>query len=435
MKNILIGGCGHGGLVAGALLARKGFNVTVVEQNDKNDIGHDWEDRFEFSNLTDILNCKLEDLPADSWRFRGDCAFVSPAKKKKVIIEYTDENRQKIMWRKSLINLLVDYAEKCGVNFVWNTKIVKPVIENNYVKGFSTDKGDYSADMVIDSCGAFSPLRTQLPDSFSIERKPKNGDLFYAWRAYFDKSYDENPRAPFEVYMYHEGEKGLSWLCTNKNNVDVLIGRIYKLDNDKVNEQVDIFRKDHPWLGYKILNGGNYGIIPVRRPLTRMVGNGYAAIGDSAFMTMPMNGMGIDLSLNAGRILASVISECNEDYSVNKLWKYNYLYHRNFGGPSSKNEGLKNAILSMPSEGVDFLFESEVIQSSDLAGAGRNVNFKSLLGKFVRGMKKPKYFFALLKGLVRGSKASKLYTNAPENFDTEKIIIWNNKIEKLDIHM
>ena len=32
----------------------------------------------------------------------------------------------------------------------------------------------------------------------------------------------------------------------------------------------------------------------------------------------------------------------------------------------------------MPSDGVDFLFDNAVIQSSDLAGAGRNMNFKAL---------------------------------------------------------
>ena len=43
-----------------------------------------------------------------------------------------------------------------------------------------------------------------------------------------------------------------------------------------------------------MLHGGQFRVIPVRRPLTLLVGDGYAAVGDSAFMTTPMNGMGIE---------------------------------------------------------------------------------------------------------------------------------------------
>ena len=434
MKNIIVAGAGHGGLVAAAYLAKSGFDVTVYEKNKREEMGHDWEDRFTFELLLDIIGKKIDDLPEGSWRYRGDCAFVSPAKRKRVEIFYNDENRQKIMKRKALIALLIENAEKNGAKFEFENEILAPIIENKKVTGIKTAKGEKYADLVIDAAGVFSPLRTQLPDSFGIERMPKRGDLFYAWRAYFDKCDDVNPKVPFEVYMYHEGEQGLSWFCTNENTVDILIGRIDKFGDEKVEEQLDIFRKDHPWTGENIVNGGNYGIIPVRRPLTLMVADGYAAIGDSAFMTMPMNGMGIDLSLEAGVVLSKVIaSHRNEEATKEMLWEYNRRFHIEYGGFAAKNEGLKNAILSIPSKGVDFLFENEVIQSSDLAGAGRNTNFASLLGKLKRGMKDPPYFIALINGLIKGGKASKAYCNPPEKYDKVQIAKWNGKIVFNDI--
>ena len=435
MKNIIVAGAGHGGLIAAAKLAKNGYKVTVYEKKTREEMGHDWEDRFTFSLLEKLIGISENNLPENCWRYRDDCAFVSPAKRKKVVINYTAENRQKIMWRKPLINMIIDNALNCGVEINFSTEISAPLIENNRVVEIKTADGEIRADMVIDAAGVFSPVRCNLPDSFGIEKQPKNGDLFYAYRAYFnrDLSYDM-PEVPFEVYMYHEGEQGLSWCCTNQDSVDILIGRVYKLTDKKVKEQLAIFKKEHPWVGSEILHGGNYGVIPVRRPLTRMVADGYAAVGDSAFMTTPMNGMGIDLSMQAGELLADTVIkyDCSD---ADKLWNYNRDFHKLYGGDTAKNEGLKNAILSLPSEGVDFLFENDVIQSSDLAGAGKNMNFGVLLGKLKRGMKNPPHFFALINGLIRGSKASKLYKNAPEKFSSDEIEKWSEKISALDIRL
>ena len=341
------------------------------------------------------------------------------------------------MFRKSLISLLIEYAEKCGAKIRFGVEIKAPVIERDKVSGIETSDGKFEADLVIDSAGVFSPLRTQLPDKFGIEKLPKHGDLFYAYRAYFDRdtSFDL-PEVPFEVYMYHEGEQGLSWFCTNQDNCDVLIGRIDKIDDKKVSEQLSIFKKDHPWLGDNILNGGSFGVIPVRRPLTLMVADGYAAVGDSAFMTTPMNGMGIDLSMLAGELLSVVVNSLGEaPCTTESLWIYNRDFHALYGGDTAKNEGLKNAILSLPSVGVDFLFEAEVIQSSDLAGAGKNTKLSALLGKFARGIRQPSYFFALIKGLIKGSKASGLYKKAPAVYSASAVKEWSDEIAALDIKL
>lgn len=432
MTKIIVAGAGHGGLIAAARLAKAGVEVEILERKQKEELGYDWEDRFTFDVLLDATENTV--LPDGSWRYRGDCEFVSPSKRTEVKIKYNDETRQKVMWRKPLIEMLVAYAEKNGVVFRFGTEIIAPIIKAERVVGIKTSEGERYCDLVIDAAGVSSALRTNLPDSFGIEKEVRRGDVFYAYRAYFDLKYNEKREFPFEVYLYHEREQGLSWFLTNDEDADILIGRIDPLTDKKVAEQLSLFRKNHPWCGENVLHGGNYGIIPVRRPLAVMVADGYAAVGDSAFMTTPMNGMGIDLSLNAGLILAkTVIEDETKEYKKETLWNYNRDFHKLFGGDTAKNEGLKNALLSLPPEGVDFLFDNAVIQSADLAGAGRNTNLKALLGKFIRGMKNPKYFFAIIKGLIKGAKASKTYKRAPEKFDRKKIELWQNKIKSYSI--
>ena len=433
--NVIVAGAGHAGLVAAGLLAKNGHKVTVFEKNEeKSALGHDWEDRFDFSLLSDIIGVEEKDFPAGSWRYRGDTVFVSPSKRTFVKVKFSEEKRQKIMWRKPLITMLLDYAKNGGAEIKFGEKIVGPIVDGQKVVGIDTENGKFYADLVIDSCGVFSPIRGNLPEEFLIENSPKRGDLFYAYRAYFDKISEKTPEEPFEVYLYHEREQGLSWLCTNENSVDILIGRIDPLTDDKVNEQLDLFRATHPWTGRKILNGGQYGYIPVRRPIPLMVSDGYVAVGDAAFTTTPMNGMGIDLSLQAGRLLADTIVK-RGDASLDTLWEYNKDYLRKYAADAAKNAGLKSALLAMPADGVDFLFDEGVIQSSDLAGGGKNTDFSTLLKKFVHGMKKPKYFFAVLNGLIKGAKATKLYKKAPKKYDRVLLHRWIRSIAALDIEI
>lgn len=425
---IIVAGAGHGGLVAAAELSKNGFGVTVLEKKKREELGHDWEDRFTFSLLTKLTGEK--ELPENSWRFRGDCAFVSPNFKTKVVVNYTDETRQKIMWRKPLIQMLLKNAEKSGAKLVFETEVSSAIVENGTVCGVKTASGEeLRAELVVDACGVFSPVRKSLPESFGIEKEPKRGDVFFAKRAYFDKTNETNPDVPFEVYLCHAREQGLSWCSTNEESVDILIGRIDPLGENKFDECVEEFRKTHPWIGKKILHGGQYGVIPVRRPLSLMIWDGYAAVGDSAFMTTPMNGMGIDLSLEAGELLAKTIIE-EKSAKKESLWKYNRDFHRLFGGDTAKNECLKNSLLELPGEGVDFLFENGVIAASDLAGAGRNTSLSALLGKFVRGMRAPKFFFAVLGGIIKGSKLSKTLKSAPQSFDEASIEKWQAAVLK-----
>lgn len=430
---ILIAGAGHGGLAAGALLAKAGHSVTVVEQDARDALGHDWEDRFTFSVLADALEIAESDLPQGIWRDRGDCTFISPDGGTHIDVHFDEAHCQRIMWRKPLLALLLAHAEDCGVQFLFGTQVTAPLLRGMRVTGLRTQAGDLTADLVIDAAGVFSPVRTKLPAAFGIEKSPRRGDLFYARRVYLDRLPDvPAPEIPFEVYLRHAGEAGLSWFCTNPDSVDVLIGRIDPLTDAQFEAHLRQFRASHPWMGTRIVHGGQSAVIPVRRPLTRMTADGYAAVGDSAFMTTPMNGMGIDLSLRAGKLLAETVL-AYPGCTAQELWEYDRAFHRLYGGETARNAGLKSALLRMPAADVEFLFASRVVESGDLAGGGSNLSAGALLGKLRRGMKQPPAFTALIDGLVRGGRAAVLYKNAPAAYAPAAIDRWSRSIAQLDL--
>ena len=75
-KKIIVAGGGHGGIAAGMLLAKKGFDVTVYEKNSRENMGHDWTDIFDKKGFTAI---GLE-LPDKSlWKLKHDMTFYGPA--------------------------------------------------------------------------------------------------------------------------------------------------------------------------------------------------------------------------------------------------------------------------------------------------------------------------------------------------------------------
>ena len=54
-KKIVVAGAGHGGVIAAAKLAKEGFDVTVYEKKKRENIGHDWEDRFDFQTVLEAV--------------------------------------------------------------------------------------------------------------------------------------------------------------------------------------------------------------------------------------------------------------------------------------------------------------------------------------------------------------------------------------------
>lgn len=167
-KKIIVAGAGHGGVIAAAKLAKEGFDVTVYEKKKRENIGHDWEDRFDFQTVLDAV--EKDEMPDGAWKYRGNTVFVSPSKRTEVKIDFAPDKRQKVMWRKPLINIIIDYAESSGVKFAFENEILSPIIKGNAVVGICTANGEVSADFVIDAAGVFSPIRKTCPTRFRLKK-------------------------------------------------------------------------------------------------------------------------------------------------------------------------------------------------------------------------------------------------------------------------
>lgn len=428
-KKIIVAGAGHGGIIAAAKLAEKGYDVTVYEKKVKEELGYDWLDAIDIKIFNDV-GLPLPDL--SDIGFNGDMRFYNPAFSSPLTVASNGNGSAKFE-RKQLYKILLDYAEEKGVNFVFNTHIIGPIMDGLRVVGIETADGEVYGDMVIDAAGVNTPIRSKLPAGCNVDRDYAYGEVFYAYRAYFDKIEGHEPEVDYEVFLVPYGEKGISWTVTEKDCTDILIGRLVPLSKAEVEENLEKMRQFSPQIGTKLLRGGGIYQIPVRRPLSVMVCDGYAAVGDSAYMTIPMNGSGICASLRAGVMLADTIfADKNEEYSAKTLWNYNKRYILHFGLNFASIDILKNIMLSLSTEGLDFLFDKQIITQNDLnfgqAKDSDGLAASDLLGRVARGISKLPTLLRTAGALSKGDSAKKIYREIPEEYEESAVLKWKRDV-------
>ena len=429
-RKIVIAGAGHGGLVAASKLAQSGFDVTVYEKKSRDELGYDWLDAVDPRAFYEV---GLE-LPKDmKFEKNGDMRFYNPALSAPLTVESNSNGSTKIE-RKLIYDLLIDYAEKSGVKLVYNCPVLGPVMNGTRVAGIESVSGTVTADLVIDSAGMDSPVRENLPFDCNVDNSYGYGECFYAYRAYFNKLPAPEPEVPYEIFLMHMGERGISWVVTESDCVDVLIGRTSPISDEQVQDVLEKMREFSPQIGKEVVRGGTrVNRIPVRRPLSVMVCDGYAAVGDSAYMTMPMNGSGICAALRAGLMLADTVkADTEEKYSAETLWDYNRRYILHFGLNFASIDTLKNILLCMSSNGVDFLFDKQIITPNDInfnrGKSESNSSFSDMLGRVSRGMGNLPVLLRTAGALTKGDGLKKVYRTIPEQYELEAVRKWKEEV-------
>lgn len=308
MKIIFIG-AGMASLVASERLARAGYDVSVFEKDAYENLSYDWHDdvnrdAFEMFGLP---------LPKEGTYFpKRNWTFVPPAERIEVSLHIPEKELDWSTERRILAQQYVDRA-KDVVDFHFSTPVQSLIVENGTVNGIVANGENFYADLVVDNSGAMSPFRAQLPKSAHVTAKPRSNEIFVAYRAFHKKADGvKDPQNTNKAYLKHLGEEGISWsIIDPAGTVNVLIGRAGELPKSTFDRAYKALKASNPIISDEIVRGGRTCIIPIRYPLTRMVADGYAAIGDAAFMTIPMIGSGIENSMKAACILADTIIKSN----------------------------------------------------------------------------------------------------------------------------
>ena len=435
-KNIVVAGLGHGGIVAAALLSEKGYDVTVYEKGSEGTLGHDWTDMFEPEAL------EFAGLPMpeeDMFKYKEDMTFSGPSSQKVLTQYITESNMQIVMERKDLYTYLIDFALERGVKIVYDCEVTAPIIDGERVVGIKTTKGDVFGDLIIDSCGMNSPVRRNLPKGFNIQNEIEDDGKIRIYRAFYNKCSDDEILGKFKIILYAGGHPGISWVSCNDDYTDVLIGRFKPYDEKEALEFTDFLRRTNPRLGKEKLRGGQFAEIPVRHPLSVMVADGYAAIGDCAFMPMPLIGNGIANAIMAGKILADTVAkDCRGFYNVKTLWEYQVTYYNKVGNGIAPLECVKGSLLKLRPQDVDYLFATEIVTNDDMRiVAGLSTpdemieTIKRELSQKLKSIKNNKHLVSVVMGIgAKMAKVAAVSLCMPQQYDKEKVVKWAKSYDK-----
>ena len=435
MKQILVAGAGHGGLVAAIHLAKAGHNVLVVEKGRREGLGHDWHDWLEYSAFDGAGLPR----PEDSICHKGvEQGFRNP--KATVMLQHSFNEKAVVMDRKELLGYLLKLAEDAGVALQFETEAVSPLLNRTGVEGLIVRQNgtlqELHCELLIDSAGLYSPVRTKLPASFGVQNIINPRSVFHVWRAYYENTTGERRAVPYIIDFFHNNRPGIDWSITEPGYVDILVGKFSQagdLTESEVDAALAAYRAELPYLGSTIVRGGSFEDIPISRMLPMIVADGYASIGDCAGMTVPLNGSGIILSMNAGKILADTVNAIDGLCSRKALWPYEYEYFMRHGKDLVMIDIIKTLFTYVKGADLDYLMEKKILTNELLhVGSGPvNLTAEYILNLLTAGL-------PLLKLVPAAAKCFKtlpfisLVCNAiPKDYDEEKVKKWVKRYQAL----
>ena len=177
--------------------------------------------------------------------------------------------------------------------------------------------------------------------------------------------------------------------------------------------------------------------IPVRQTLSVMVADGYAAIGDSAFMTIPLIGSGIANALKAAAILADVVQkDTTETYSAETLWDYQLRYHNEIGAGLAPLALVKLMLADITPEQLDYMFDSKILTINELsisgeAGGGIVKLSPELIKKGVAMVKDKQLTAMFLKLAAEIGKLAAVNKAIPKHYSRYAVTAWAKRYDKI----
>ncbi|MBQ7654835.1 MAG: NAD(P)/FAD-dependent oxidoreductase [Clostridia bacterium] len=378
-KKIIVAGAGHGGLSAAYTLAKNGYDVTVYERNKEKDLGYDWGDFFDMK----AFSAAGLPLPPKGVVDRIPIAYYAPDISIPPLYEPEQTGFEMFMQRKDIYKYLIKHCKSAGVKFVFGKPVLSALILGDRVCGIKTEDGDIYGDLVIDACGYDSPVRLSLPDYFGTEKQyDKEADCLYVYRGIYKRNDECDDGPQYKVFLeFDENESvGMRWLITYDDHVDILIGKLYDFGEETIKEKIKDLQNRYPQISDKLISGGQVNKIPIRQSPAIFVANGYAGVGDTACMTMPVMGSGIAASLRAGALLAkTVMADADEKYNAETLWKYEVAYMKNIGFGLGSIAIVKMLIPDLVSDDVNFLFSSGVLRDEDMTFSAEDGSVGALI--------------------------------------------------------
>lgn len=424
---VAIIGANQTGLFAAKLFSEQGFSVFVFEKNSRENAAYEWTDDISPSVFKEV---GLPFPPNDIFTRMGSLTFVPPGHNP-VFVPKNEEEPDINVSRRRLNEWLISLLSE-DVELYFDACVTRALTDGDVVYGVEFSNGEtFECDLVVDCGGVNSLVRRSLPQNFQIQNEVNAHDKLFVKREFFARPENcPRPEHPKKIYLKHKNGISRFFLKKDDENSDVLVGRIGSLSDEIYGNAIADLKEDNPVIGDKVSGGDVIFEIPVRRPLSNLVANGYVLLGDSACMTIPIIGSGIASGLKAAKMLADAVTSADkEPFSKKNLYRYQLKFMREIGGKHAAIELVRNKLFSSRGNEIDDLVKSGVMEGlvSVASGGSAKRLVKSFLALFFK-------YFSLWKTLFGVSiKAACVVSHAtkmPPRFDEKEFEKWQKKYDK-----
>jgi digeranylgeranylglycerophospholipid reductase len=389
--DVVVAGGGMSGLLTAAAVgvySKQKARVLVVDRNSPAEPGKKTVNGWTCGDATsknslEYLNKNLSlkyGSPEIEHPVDGVLLF-SPDHQTKVLFE----GEGFMLSRKVLAKRQVEDAKKLGVEFAFGVNLDALSADDGTVTGVVGRNPDGSAfkktaKVVVDSAGSATKLRRSLPIDCKIEKEIDRDDLESTGRYIFDFERGMEDKTWFDPkYAIIHFDQDLSpggycWtFARGETRVNIGLGvQKSALDarnkkygrNDTLQDLIDQYVRMNRAIKNPVPSkeerdlGNNKGSwqVPVRRHNDCLVANGYALVGDAAWMPRPIDAGGIGPCIYSSVILGGVLAKALEsgDTSEASLWGYNTEYMRFYGFQMASFEILRAYLQTLTNEQISY---------------------------------------------------------------------------------
>ena len=432
----IVVGAGTGGSITAKTLTSMGLKVCLIDLKDKKTIGNkvcgDAIGKHHFDNLG--IPCpKGEELE----QVINGIKVFSPDLQ--TVFRLSEEKLPGFMINRYLFGQrLLNDAVDAGAILFDSTYVSEPIIKDGYVKGVlakdikTGSKLEIKSEVTIDASGVSAVVRSKLPPEIRIDTVVKKEDQIVCYREIRElkKVMDEPDFC--QIYLDLESAPGgYYWIFSEGGNrVNVGLGVVESEGHPNPKNQLYERVLSGPLFKSSDLIHGGGGIVPTRRPLDSLVGNGIVVIGDSACCVNPIHGGGMGPSMTAGKIAGEVITKALEasEPTLERLWPINVQYMRSYGAKQAGLDVFRLFLQGLTNDDLNYGMRYRLIKEDDVIVAGLdgdvNLDITDATRRVFIGLGR----FMFLRKLYYMAKLSKKakalyrhYPNSPEDISDWKV--------------
>jgi len=439
--DVIVVGAGTAGCMAAKTLASAGLNVCLVDRKQKQSIGEkvcgDAIGRHHFDNL-DLTYPRGEELE----QLTSGIDIYSPDQQ--TVFRVHEERLSGFMVNRHLFGQrLLKEASDAGAVLLDSTHVLEAVLRKGSIRGVSAknvktgSKIELSSEVTIDASGVSAVLRSKVSPQIGIEQEVSKEDYVVCYREIRELEEEISKPDICRIYLNLESAPGgYYWFFPEggtKVNVGLGVAATGGFPNPK-DQLHRIILENPPFKSSTILHGGG-GIVPTRRPLDSLVGNGIVVIGDAACQVNPIHGGGIGPSMTGGKIAGEVIVEALEEGnpSRDRLWPTNVRYVRSYGAKQASLDVFRIFLQCLSNEELNYGMRYRLITEEDVLEASLGGDVKLTVTDATRrvfeGLGRPQFLKRLYTMARTSKKIKRLYREYPDS--PEGLPEWKVKVKEL----